>query len=236
MDSSPEPCPVNAPPWTLRARKRVFDVVLATGGLMMTLPLFLAIAVAIKSDSRGPVLFLQERVGKNGRTFKILKFRTMRVAAESMGPNYTVSGDSRITRVGAWLRAAKLDELPQLVNVLVGEMSLVGPRPETPDLMQYYKPAQRAEFALIRPGITDYASILLRDEGALLGSVADPARYYREELMPMKHALCRRYLREIGVVADIKIIAMTLASLFSGRFRSSPIEVGRGEAPHAGPN
>jgi lipopolysaccharide/colanic/teichoic acid biosynthesis glycosyltransferase len=199
------------------ALKRLFDICAAACGLALCLPLFAAIAAAVKCDSSGPVFFRQTRVGRNGAPFRIMKFRTMRAEAEGQGPHFTAKGDARITRVGAWLRAAKFDELPQLFNVLVGDMSLVGPRPETPDLMTHYTPEQRAILLSVRPGVTDYASIVLRDEGALLEGASDPARFYRETLMPMKYKLCRDYLDEIGLRADLKIIFMTLSALTARR-------------------
>jgi lipopolysaccharide/colanic/teichoic acid biosynthesis glycosyltransferase len=204
-----------------KALKRLFDIGASGFGLTLCLPLFAVVAVAIKCDGPGPVFFRQIRVGRNGKLFPILKFRTMRPAAEAAGPHFTVDGDVRITRIGSWLRAAKFDELPQLLNVLVGDMSMVGPRPETPDLMTYYSPEQRANMLSIRPGVTDYASLLLRNEGALLARANDPARFYREEIMPLKAELCRIYLEEIGLRADLEIIFMTLAALIS-RGASSP--------------
>jgi lipopolysaccharide/colanic/teichoic acid biosynthesis glycosyltransferase len=208
-----------SPPRAVMALKRLFDICAASCGLALCLPLFAAIAAAIKCDSSGPVFFRQIRVGRHGVPFRIMKFRTMRTDAEGAGPNFTANGDARITRVGGWLRAAKFDELPQLFNVLVGEMSLVGPRPETPDLMTHYTPEQREILLSVRPGVTDYASIVLRDEGALLDGASDPARFYRETLMPMKFKLCRNYLDEIGLRADLKIIFMTLGALTE---RSAP--------------
>lgn len=193
--------------------KRALDIGAAGIGLAMLAPVFLLIAAAIKFDSAGPIFFRQKRVGRNGGIFRIVKFRTMCDAAENVGPKFTVEGDKRVTRVGAWLRRAKLDELPQLINVLAGDMSLVGPRPETPELMVYYTDEQRADMLSVRPGVTDYASILLRDEGALLARAADPARFYRETLMPLKHELCRCYLRETSLGADLKIILLTLQKL-----------------------
>jgi lipopolysaccharide/colanic/teichoic acid biosynthesis glycosyltransferase len=197
------------------ARKRLFDIAAAAIGLGLCLPLLALIAVAIKCDSAGPILFRQIRVGRGGRTFQIMKFRTMHVTAEGRGSHITADGDPRITRCGAGLRALKFDELPQLFNVLAGDMSLVGPRPETPDLMAHYSPGQRADLLSIRPGVTDYASIALRNEGMLLARASDPDRFYRESLMPLKHQLCRRYLAEFGFRSDVKIIVATLAALFS---------------------
>jgi lipopolysaccharide/colanic/teichoic acid biosynthesis glycosyltransferase len=208
-------------PLGVRLVKRAFDLAASGAGLALFLPLFLLVAAAIKCDSRGPVFFRQIRVGRDGKLFRILKFRTMRIESEGAGPNFTADGDRRVTRIGEFLRVAKFDELPQLINVLLGDMSLVGPRPETPDLMLHYTPAQRTAFLSVRPGITDYASILLRNEGALLARSSDPARFYREVLMPVKHELCRIYLCEMGLRADLKIIFLTLNALVS---RQPPIE------------
>ncbi len=208
-------------PLRVRLVKRVFDMVASAAGLALCLPLFVLVAAAVKFDSRGPVFFRQIRVGRHGRLFHIVKFRTMRVGSEGAGPHFTAEGDSRVTRIGKFLRAAKFNELPQLINVLLGDMSLVGPRPETPELMLQYTLAQRATFLSVRPGVTDYASILLRNEGALLSRAGDPARFYREVLMPVRHELCRIYLSEMGFGADLKIILMTLTALAS---RQPPIE------------
>lgn len=207
------------------AGKRLFDIAAAALGLGLCLPLLAVIAVAIKCDSDGPVFFRQIRVGRGGRPFCIVKFRTMRPAADGCGPNITRDDDKRITRVGSWLRALKFDELPQLLNVLVGDMSLVGPRPETPDLIVHYSPAQRADLLSIRPGVTDYASIILRNEGVLLARASDPERFYRETLMPLKYELCRRYLEDFSFRADVKIIVRTLTALFSRQPPLSLLEV-----------
>lgn len=199
------------------ALKRAFDIVVALLGLALCAPLWPFFAVAIKLDSPGPVFWRQIRLGRGGRPFHILKFRTMRVAPEGSGPNFTAAGDVRITHVGSWLRRAKFDELPQLVNVLLGDMSMVGPRPETPDLISFYTPEQRAAMLSIRPGVTDYASIALRNEGELLAAAGDPTLYYRETLMPFKFELFQRYQRAISLWTDIKIILMTLAALLPRR-------------------
>jgi lipopolysaccharide/colanic/teichoic acid biosynthesis glycosyltransferase len=195
--------------------KRAVDVAISSAGLVVALPLFVAIAVAIRAWDGPPVFFRQRRIGRNGRPFTMVKFRTMIHAPAAAGPNFTLRGDSRVTRLGALLRGSKLDELPQLFNVLRGEMSLVGPRPETPDLIAHYTPAARTMRLSIRPGVTDYASWLLRDEGALLARAPDPEAFYRERLMPLKIALCELYLDRIGLMADLRIILATVCALAS---------------------
>jgi len=196
-------------PWRLTA-KRTLDVVASAVGLMLLIPFFIVIAIAIWIDDGGPVFYRQTRVGRMGRPFEIDKFRSMRPAIAGAQSNLTVAGDPRITRVGSFLRKAKIDELPQLFNVLLGEMSLVGPRPETPDLIAHYTPSQRALMLSVRPGMTDYASLLFRDEGAILVRASDPARLYRERIMPLKYELCARYLSEIGPATDFRIIFATI--------------------------
>src|SRR5262249_21017664 len=150
------------------------------------MPLFLAVAIAIKLDSPGPIFFRQERVGRGGRPFRIFKFRSMVVEAPQFGAQITSCADSRITHVGRFLRKHKLDELPQRINVLAGEMSLVGPRPEVPELMKRYTTEQRAIILSLRPGMTDYASILFRDESSLLNGKINPVEFYQREIMPIK--------------------------------------------------
>jgi lipopolysaccharide/colanic/teichoic acid biosynthesis glycosyltransferase/O-antigen/teichoic acid export membrane protein len=192
------------------AVKRMLDIVGSALGLVALAPVLALIAVAVRLCDGGPVFFRQARVGRAGRVFGILKFRSMIPDAEGMGPHLTARGDARVTRVGRLLRAAKLDELPQLLNVLKGDMSIVGPRPETPDLLARYAPTDHATIVSVRPGITDYASIILRDESALLAREADPAAFYLRALAPLKAALCAHYLRHLGVVTDLRIIFATI--------------------------
>jgi lipopolysaccharide/colanic/teichoic acid biosynthesis glycosyltransferase len=195
---------------------RAFDLLLALVGLIVLAPLMAVVAVAIALTSRGPVFFQQERVGLDGRPFRILKFRTMRVDAERLGGPLTVGRDPRITRVGAFLRASKLDELPQLINVLRGDMALVGPRPEVPRYVALYSAEQRRVLE-VRPGITDPASIQYRDESALLAAAADPERWYVEEVMPHKLAINLDYLRRRTLPSDVGVILATLARLVDRR-------------------
>ena len=196
--------------------KRLFDLLCAVLGLGLLSPLLLLIALWIKLDSPGPVMFRQERVGRYGRPFFIHKFRTMRVDAPALGPQITIGADPRITRSGRWLRASKLDELPQLWDVLRGEMSLVGPRPEVPRYVALY-PAELRELVLsVRPGITDPASLSFRHESELLAAAADPEREYVEVVMPAKLRLSAGYVRGAGLLSDLKLILATLGALRRG--------------------
>jgi lipopolysaccharide/colanic/teichoic acid biosynthesis glycosyltransferase len=199
------------------AVKRVVDVAGSAVGLLLLLPVLAIVAVVIKLDSPGPIFFRQERVGLRGRPFRIFKFRTMVVGAARAGTALTVRGDTRITRAGVALRKHKFDELPQLFNVLAGDMSIVGPRPEVPEFMKFYTPDQRAIILSMRPGITDYAAILFRDENSLLDRDRDPIDVYRREIMPAKFAYYERYSREISVLNDLRIILATVLLLVVGR-------------------
>ena len=191
--------------------KRLFDVAASAAGLLLLAPLLLAIAVWIRLDSPGPVFFRQERVGLRGQPFRIFKFRSMR--ADNAGPQVTVGADKRITRSGRFIRAYKLDELPQLLNVLLGDMSIVGPRPEVPRYVALYPATVRDEVLSVRPGMTDWASVQYRSESALLAQSPDPERTYVETVLPAKLALCQQYVRERSLLLDLKIIAMTLGIL-----------------------
>lgn len=191
--------------------KRIFDIVCASLGLVLLAPLFLAVAAWIKLDSRGPVMFRQERVGRHGRSFHIHKFRTMRVDAPKLGPQITVGEDVRITRSGRWLRAGKVDELPQLWDVLRGEMSLVGPRPEVPRYVALYPASLREVVLSVRPGITDPASLKFRNESELLRHASDPEQEYIEVVMPMKLALAADYVREASFMGDLRLILATIS-------------------------
>jgi len=190
--------------------KRFFDLLMSSLGLLILGPAMLLIALLIKLDSPGPVLFRQERVGRFGKPFRIRKFRTMRHEAHGKGLQITVGADSRITRVGHYLRGSKLDELPQLIDVWVGSMSLVGPRPEVPRYVAQYSDAMRAKILSVRPGITDIASIEYRDESAVLARAADPEQAYIQEVMPHKLALSASYVDHASVWLDIKLICRTI--------------------------
>jgi len=169
------------------------------------------IAILIKLDSKGPIFFKQVRVTKNGREFKIFKYRTMRVGSDKYS-QITVGKDSRITKVGDFLRKYKLDEIPQLINVLIGDMSLVGPRPEVPKYVALYTEEQR-EILKVRAGITDYASIEFSNENDILANETDPEKAYIEKIMPRKIELNKKYLSEISVITDIKIILLTIKKI-----------------------
>jgi len=192
--------------------KRLFDVCGAGIGLLLLAPLLLALALWVRLDSPGPVLFRQQRVGRHGVRFDIIKFRTM-VARPDDGRQLTVGRDPRITRAGRFLRSSKLDELPQLINVLQGTMSLVGPRPEVPRYVDCYPPAARAAVLSVAPGITDLASILYKEESEILGRAADPERAYVETILPVKLEYYQRYVRERSFWLDLRIIFRTLAAV-----------------------
>lgn len=195
--------------------KRAMDIVLSACALAVLWPLLLLIALAIWIDDPGPVFYRQVRVGRNGKTFRIFKFRSMVMDADKKGLAITVGRDSRITRVGAVLRKTKLDELAQLLNVLLGQMSFVGPRPEVPKYVELYTPYQR-QVLLVRPGITDYASIAYRNENDLLAGASDPETMYIEQIMPDKIELNMKYLREISPLADIRLILKTIVAVIKG--------------------
>jgi len=195
--------------------KRAFDIGFSFGTLLILAPLLIAMALWIKLDSPGPVFFRQARVGRGGREFRICKFRTMRADAELRGPQLTVGADRRITRSGAWLRKYKVDEIPQFFNVLVGDMSIVGPRPEVRRYVDLYAPATRQAVLSVRPGITDLASIEYRDENALLAASTDPERTYVEQVLPAKLALCERYIRERSFLGDLRIIGRSMSVSFT---------------------
>jgi len=195
--------------------KRGFDIVGSALGLLLLLPVLLACALAVRLDSRGPVLFRQERIGRSGRPFTILKFRTMVDRPQGDGPLITATNDPRVTGVGRWLRRTKLDELPQLINVLRGEMSLVGPRPEAGRYVALYPDAVRDLVLSVRPGITDEASILFRNESELLARAEDPDAYYVSELLPRKLEIHARYARHRSLAGDLRILARTLRALAS---------------------
>ncbi|MCY1442957.1 UDP-N-acetylgalactosamine-undecaprenyl-phosphate N-acetylgalactosaminephosphotransferase [compost metagenome] len=193
--------------------KRLFDLLVSALALVFLFPIFLLISIWIKIDSPGEVFFRQERVGRYGKIFRIHKFRTMTVNAESKGLQLTVGSDRRVTGAGAFLRKTKLDELPQLLDVFVGDMSLVGPRPEVPRYMDQYPKAVREEVLSVRPGITDRASIEFRNENEMLAGSADPERTYVEEVLPIKQKYYLDYVRSHSLVGDLKIILDTVVAI-----------------------
>lgn len=194
--------------------KRSFDIFFSFFGLILLSPLLLIIAVLIKSDSKGPVIYRQTRVGKNGMDFEMLKFRSMRPGSESKGL-LTVGGkDSRITKTGYFIRKYKLDELPQLINVLKGDMSIVGPRPEVRKYVLLYEENQK-KVLNVKPGITDTASIRYKNENELLESSDNPEEFYIKEIMPNKIKMNLDYLNDRSFFKDIKVILNTLKALFT---------------------
>lgn len=188
--------------------KRFIDVVASAVGLAILSPVLVVVAVAVRLDSGGPVLFRQERVGRHGVTFRIHKFRSLRT--EAGGPLVSASHDSRITRVGAVLRRTKLDELPQLYDVLLGHMSLVGPRPEVPAYVALWPDGDRATILSVRPGITDPASIVLRNEADELAAAPDPEAYYLASLLPRKAGMYVEYVRTQSLRGDLRILVRTV--------------------------
>lgn len=189
--------------------KRIFDIVCSGLGLIILSPFLLFVAIRIKMESDGPILFKQIRVGEKGKEFKILKFRTMVVDAEKLGRQITVGNDSRITKIGGFLRKYKIDELPQLINVFKGDMSLVGPRPEVPRYVDMYTDQQRKVLD-VKPGITDLASIRYRDENELLGKAENPDEFYINTIMPDKLALNMEYINKSNIFLDVYIILKTI--------------------------
>ena len=196
--------------------KRLFDWVMSSLGLLALGPLLLLIALAVKLGSPGPVFFRQERVGRFGQPFHIHKFRTMRHELVGHGLQITVGADPRITRIGRFLRSSKLDELPQLIDVWQGTMSLVGPRPEVPRYVAHYPAALRDKVLSVRPGITDIASIEYRDESAVLARAGDPEQAYIHEVLPHKLALSASYVDQASVWLDIKLICRTIGAIVRG--------------------
>ncbi len=191
---------------------RFCDIVLSCLGLLLLSPLFAVVAVWIVIDNPGPIFYRQMRVGKDGKDFGLLKFRSMRIGADKESLITIGEHDSRITRAGYYIRKYKLDELPQLWNVLVGDMSLVGPRPEVRKYVDMYTDEQR-QVLTVRPGITDYASIEYIDENRILAQAEDPDRTYIEEILPAKIALNMRYIKHQTLGEYMKIIFLTLAKI-----------------------
>lgn len=192
-----------------RIAKRVFDIIASGLGIIVLSPVLIIIAFIIKKESDGPVFFKQIRVGQKGGKFEIFKYRTMVVNAEKLGRQITVGNDSRITKIGGFLRKYKLDELPQLINVFKGDMSLVGPRPEVPKYVEMYTEEQKKVLE-VKPGITDLASIRYKDENELLGTAEDPDDMYINTIMPDKLSLNLEYIDKSNVFLDIYIIIKTI--------------------------
>ncbi len=194
--------------------KRLFDIIVSLLAIIFLLPIWLLVALLIVIDSKGGIFYIQQRIGKNGKPFGLYKFRTMHPDSDKKGL-LTVGGrDPRVTRVGYWLRKYKLDELPQLFNVLKGDMSLVGPRPEVKKYTDLYTDEQRRVLT-VKPGITDYASIEYADENDILAKSENPEKTYIEEIMPHKLELNQKYINNQGFVTDIKIIWLTIKKILT---------------------
>jgi lipopolysaccharide/colanic/teichoic acid biosynthesis glycosyltransferase len=194
--------------------KRIFDVFFSLVGLIVLSPVFLVISICIKVDSEGPVFFRQRRVGLNQKDFFIHKFRTMYVDAEKRGLKITVGQDPRITKSGHVLRKFKLDEFPQLIDVLIGKMSIVGPRPEVPQYVAKYPEEKRNKLFLMKPGITDWASVMFKNENEILEKSQDPEKTYISEILPIKISYYEKYQDQASLVTDVRIILLTLKEIF----------------------
>lgn len=192
--------------------KRIFDLVMSFVLIMVLAPVILLLGILIALDSRGPVIFTQKRVGRYGEDFTMFKFRSMRQNAESLGPQISVGRDPRISRVGHVLRKTRLDELPQLLNILLGDMSFVGVRPEVPHYVAKYTPEMWATL-LLRPGVTSPASIRYKDEAKILADAVDPELAYVEDVLPQKMMYNYVYLRELSFVRDLKILMETVIAV-----------------------
>jgi len=197
--------------------KRVFDLTFSGIGLIFLSPFLLLVAAMIKLDSRGPVLFRHERVGRNAHPFRVLKFRTMVQDASLRGGPITFGDDPRVTRLGSWLRKTKIDELPQLLNIIKGEMSFVGPRPEVRKYVDMFQ-EDYEQILQIRPGLTDLASLRYRNEAELLGSFENPEDAYRQHILPDKIRLAKEYVRQSSVLFDLALIFRTLFKVARFRF------------------
>jgi lipopolysaccharide/colanic/teichoic acid biosynthesis glycosyltransferase len=195
--------------------KRLIDLLVAALGLVMLSPFLLAAMAWVRLDSPGPIFFRQERVGRHGHVFRIHKLRTMHVNADAKGPAITAHADVRITRAGRWLRHYRVDELPQLIDVLRGDMSVVGPRPEVPRFVALYPPELRARVLNVRPGITDPASLEFVDEGSLLAGSSDPERTYVEAIMLRKLVRQAEYAERATWASDLAVLARTLRVLIA---------------------
>jgi lipopolysaccharide/colanic/teichoic acid biosynthesis glycosyltransferase len=193
--------------------KRFFDLIVAAASLIVLSPAFLIVGLLIKASSPGPIFYKGDRIGKDGVPFKMYKFRTMVVNADRMGPALTQGGDTRITRIGRVLRQWKIDEIPQLLNVLRGEMSVVGPRPESPGYVQHYTPEQR-QILGAKPGVTGLTQVKFRHEETLLRRCKHPEAEYIERIMPQKLALDLEYLNNQSLISDLKLIIQTFLCLF----------------------
>ena len=193
--------------------KRVFDIIFSLIGIIILLPLYLLIALSLKIESKGSVFYLQTRVGLRNKDFKIFKFRTMYTGSDLKGLLTIGDKDPRVTRIGYYLRKYKLDELPQLVNVFIGNMSFVGPRPEVRKYVNHYSKDDLLIFS-IKPGITDFASVHFRNEAEQLKMASDPEKMYLEKILPEKLRLNKKYVNSNNLITDVKIILETIKIIF----------------------
>jgi len=193
--------------------KRLFDIIFSFSGLILVSPILLIISILIKIDSKGPVFYRGVRIGKDGKQFRIFKFRTMIENAEKLGPSSTPDDDPRLTKIGKFLKKYQLDELPQLINVLKGEMSLVGPRPQVPWAVELYSPEEK-QILNLRPGMTDWASLWNFHEGELLKGSKNPDKDYMEKIYPQKMKLSLEYVKNNSIWIDLKIIFKTIKKIF----------------------
>jgi len=194
--------------------KRLFDIIFSLFGLILISPLFLVIAILIKLSSPGPVFYRGERIGRKGKYFRIFKFRTMVVDAENLGGPSTAADDPRLLKIGNFLKRFQLDEIPQLINVLKGEMSLVGPRPEVKMYVDMMTPEERNVILSVTPGMTDLASLWNFHEGEILKGSSDPEKTYQEKIWPEKKRLQIKYVKNRSFLLDLKIILKTIIKLF----------------------
>jgi len=194
--------------------KRIFDIIVSFIGIVLTSPIFLLGVFMVKISSKGPVFYKSQRVGKNGKLFLMYKFRTMVENADKIGGPSTASDDPRLTKVGLFLKKFQIDELPQLINVFKGEMSLVGPRPEVPFYVNMMTEEERKIILSVKPGITDFASLWNFHEGELLKGAEDPEKEYMEKIRPEKLRLQKKYINEMSFLVDLKIIAKTILKIF----------------------
>ena len=218
--------------------KRIFDLLLAGVALLLLAPFLFVIGLLIKLSGRGPIFFSQTRIGLEGRSFRLWKFRTMVMGAERQGGQLTAAGDPRVSGVGGWLRRFKIDELTQLWNVLIGDMSFVGPRPEVPRYVNLNDPIWRS-ILQVRPGITDPASLVYRNEDDVLAGSADPELHYREFVLPHKLNLSLPYVRQASLWLDVKLVLITVRHVLfpatSPRQASQPLRSTRAEPPATTP-
>ncbi len=211
--------------------KRLFDLLVALPALVVFSPLFLFAALLVKLETPGPVFFRQTRVGLGGRNFRILKFRTMRHTEQNGGPDVTAGGDPRITASGRWMRRWKIDELPQLLNIIAGDMSLVGPRPEVPRFADLWPAGLRPDILSVRPGLTDPATLRFLEEESLLARSADPEKLYIEEILPAKAAAYAEYARNRSLLGDAALLVRTAAKVLWKDGSSADMIAGNAQKP-----